>query len=89
MSHKTENSPRQRVHRGSQSELTKSLWECCTPEGKDKLKKLALSMGMFNFNPERPHREPKIKIEAKLEDLDEIESLMSMSPERFKDVKSE
>ncbi len=66
--------------------MTKRLWDCLTPEGKENLIKKARELGMLSFNPDDGRREPVVKVEGNLEDIGEIGTLMAMTPARFKEV---
>ncbi len=59
--------------------MTKRLWDCLTPEGKENLIKKARELGMLSFNPDDGRREIAVKAQGKLEDVEEVAALMSMS----------
>ena len=55
-----------------------TLYEASTEQGKVNLRKIALSLGMLDYNPERVHK--SIALDAKLEDVEEIDLLMRQAP---------
>lgn len=56
------------------------LWDITTEKGKENLIKKAQELGMLHYNPDAGHKKPYVKIQGKLEGIEEIDRLIREKP---------
>jgi len=61
------------------------LWDILDDKSKEVLIKKARELGMLGFNPNDGHREPVVKVQGKLEDVEEIGKLMTLTDSQIKE----
>lgn len=64
-------------------QLDNTFWDSLNPESKAKWKRLAVQMGLLDFNPTQSHRDLETK--GEMEGIEEISEIMRTVPGFNKD----
>ena len=61
------------------------LWEILDDKSKENLIKKARELGMLSFSPDKPSQQPVVKVQGKLENVEEIAKLMTLTDSQIKE----
>jgi len=61
------------------------LWDILDDKSKAALTEIARQQGMLSFSPDKPSQQPVVKAGGKLENVEEIAKLMTLTDSQIKD----